>query len=73
MKVKISLEISSAGYSETRSHIPQKQSRHLQLRMINISPIQKRKKFLVQLKKKNVSSSKTEWCSVFSVGQFTKL
>jgi len=73
MKVKISLEISRAGYSETRRHVPQKQGRHLQLLMLNISPIMKRKKFLIQLKEKNVNSSKTGWYPVFSVGQFTKL
>jgi len=41
MKTIISLEISRAGYSETQRHVPEKQSLHLQIRMLNISPIRK--------------------------------
>jgi hypothetical protein len=46
MKAIISLEISSAGYSEARRHVPEEQNRHLQLRTLNISPIRKTKEIL---------------------------
>jgi len=72
MKAIISLEISSAGYSDSRRHV-------LENKVAILNPVYKiflqyenRKKSLIQLKKNNINSSKTVWCSVFSVGEFTK-